>query len=98
MPVIVLLGERRMTVGQVRALAPGAIIELYKPVGDELHLMVNNRPIGSGHAVKVGENFGIKVNFVGDLKDRIQAMGGGTTAEKTPDAPEISLAEALLSG
>ena len=39
------------------------------------NLLVNNKPIGSGNAVKVGENFGIRINFIGDLKDRILAMG-----------------------
>ncbi len=76
-PIIVQLGSRCMTVDEVMSLAPGAIIELPKNAEEELELLVNNKPIGSGNAVKVGENFGIRVNFIGDLKDRILALGAG---------------------
>lgn len=74
-PIIVQLGSRSMTVQEVMSLAPGAIIELPKNAEEELELLVNNKTIGSGNAVKVGENFGIRVNYIGDLKDRILAMG-----------------------
>jgi hypothetical protein len=30
--------------------------------------------VGAGLAVKVGENFGIRLTFVGDLRKRIAAM------------------------
>lgn len=75
-PLIVLLGERRMCTSEVLSLVPGAIVELAKAAEEELTLLVNNRPIGTGVAVKVGENFGIKITFIGDLRERIAAMGG----------------------
>ncbi|MEX2218673.1 MAG: FliM/FliN family flagellar motor C-terminal domain-containing protein, partial [Phycisphaerales bacterium] len=53
-PVIVRLGERVMTVGEVIGLAPGAIIELPKTSEAELDLLVNNKQIGTGTAVKEG--------------------------------------------
>ena len=34
---------------------------------EDLEVMVNNKPIGAGLAVKVGENFGVRVTYVGDL-------------------------------
>lgn len=74
-PIIVQLGERTMTVADVISLAPGAIIELPKQAEDELELLVNNKTIGTGKAVKVGENFGLRVTYIGDLKERILAMG-----------------------
>ena len=77
-PIIVLLGERKMTTAEVVSLIPGAIIELTKKVDEELTLLVNNRPLATGTAVKVGENFGIKITFIGDLRDRISAMSGGS--------------------
>lgn len=73
-PVIVQLGERMMTVREVMALVPGSIIELPKPADEELDLMVNNKRIGSGTAVKIGENFGIKVSYIGDRRDRVAAV------------------------
>lgn len=74
-PLIVLLGDRLMKTSEVLSLVPGSIVELPKSAEDELTLLVNNRPIGAGLAVKVGENFGVKITFIGDLKERIAAMG-----------------------
>lgn len=74
-PIIVQLGRKTMPLAEVMAFIPGAIIELPKRAEDELELMVNNRPIGTGVAVKVGENFGLQIEFVGDVRTRIEAMG-----------------------
>ena len=85
-PVIVLLGERQMRLSEILSLTPGAIIELTKDAEDPLELMVNNKQIGTGSAVKVGENFGIRVTQVGDLKDRILAMGSPEKADEAAAA------------
>jgi flagellar motor switch protein FliN/FliY len=74
-PFIVRLGERTMSLGDVLALAPGAIIELDKTAEEELEILVNNKQIGAGTAVKVGENFGVRITFIGDVRDRILALG-----------------------
>lgn len=73
-PVIVQLAERTMSIATVRGLAVGAIIEFDKSVEDELELRVNNRPIGTGACVKVGENFGLRVTRISSRRDRLQAM------------------------
>lgn len=100
-PIIVQIAERDMTVQEVTSLVPGAIIELPKLSDEELDLMVNNVGIGAGTAVKVGENYGIKVTFIGDLKERIDALGGAndkdqseSEAESEPD--EDAKAEAAV--
>ncbi len=82
-PLIVQIAERTMPVEEVMALAPGTIIELPKSADDDLEILVNNKPIGTGTAVKVGENFGIRVAYIGDLKQRIRAMGAAV-AETLP--------------
>jgi flagellar motor switch protein FliN/FliY len=74
-PVIVRLGERTLSLGEVLDLAPGAIIELPKNVEDELDLLVNNKQVGTGVAVKVGENFGLRITYLGDVRVRIAALG-----------------------
>lgn len=74
-PFIVRLGERAMSLGEVLALAPGAIVELDKTADEELEILVNNKQIGAGTAVKVGENFGVRITFIGDVRERIVAMG-----------------------
>ncbi|MCB9845490.1 MAG: FliM/FliN family flagellar motor switch protein [Phycisphaeraceae bacterium] len=92
-PIIVRLAETRMTVEQVLMLAPGAILELEKRADEDLDLMVNNRVIGAGHAVKVGENFGIRLSFVGDVSTRVAA------ATQPEDDDDIdSIAQGLLAG
>lgn len=79
-PVIVRLGERTMTVEDVVGLAPGAIIELPKSSEAELDLLVNNKQIGTGAAVKVGENFGLRISYIGDVRERIAALGAPPAA------------------
>src|SRR5262252_6792670 len=82
-PVIVRLGERTLTLSDVVSLVPGSIIELTKNADDELDLLINNKQIGSGTAVKVGENFGIRITYIGDVRERIAAMGGDTKPAKS---------------
>lgn len=98
-PLIVVIAQRDMPVREVMNLAPGAILELPKAAGDDLEVMVNNKPIGAGRAVKVGENFGVRVTYVGDLQERIEALGDGKTADdaksrtndaKAPPSPMLA--------
>ena len=76
-PLIVEIGRRRMSVDDVVALGPGAILELNKDAEDELDVLVNNKHVGKGNAVKVGENFGVRISSIGTAKQRIEAMSGG---------------------
>lgn len=89
-PIVVRLGERIMSVSEVLAMAPGAIVELPKKSEAELDLLVNNKPIGCGQAVKVGENFGLRLTYIGNLKTRLEALAApapGEPAGPTPAAP-----------
>ena len=74
-PVIVRLAETTMALSEIVGLSTGAIIEFDKLVDSHLDLMINNKCIGHGQAVKVGENFGLRVTDVGSVCDRIKAMG-----------------------
>jgi len=86
-PLVVRLGERPLSVDEVVSLVPGAIIELPKPADAELDLLVNNKRVGRGVAVKVGENFGLRITFIGEVKERVAAMGGMTiTVTQSVDA------------
>ncbi|MGQ9651880.1 MAG: FliM/FliN family flagellar motor switch protein [Phycisphaerae bacterium] len=73
-PVIVTLAERTMPLSKILALTPGSIIEFDKPSDELLDLMINNRRIGRGQAVKVGENFGLRVTMIGSVGNRVEAM------------------------
>jgi len=74
-PIIVQLSERTMPLSEILNLSTGSIIEFEKPADSELELKVSNKCIGSGQAVKVGENFGLRVVRIGTLRERIQALG-----------------------
>ena len=79
-PIIVRLGEKSMTVKAVVALVPGAIIELPKNADSALDLMVNNRVIGVGSAMKVGENFGLRITRIGTQNERLDAAASTEAA------------------
>jgi len=98
-PIIVQLAERKMTLGEALALVPGSIIELPKTADEELDLLVNNRKIGTGLAVKIGENFGIEITHIGTAEEKIQAMGGGEPRSSGASEEDLdALASALLEG
>lgn len=77
-PVIVRLAQCQMPMSRILGLTPGAIVEFDKPSDAELDLMINNKCIGQGQAVKVGENFGLRITRIGNLKEKIRALGSGT--------------------
>ena len=75
-PVIVKLAERKIAMSEVLRLGVGAIIEFVKSSSEPLDLMVNNKTVGQGETVKVGENFGLRITRVGDPKQLMQAISG----------------------
>jgi len=82
-PLIVVIDERPMSLEAVMRLVPGAIIELPREADDELDVMVNNKVIGRGRAVKIGENFGVRIEQVGDLEERVRSMGAAVAVQPT---------------
>lgn len=74
-PVIVKLAQRKITLSEVLRLGVGAIIEFSKSSDEPLELMINNKTIGIGETVKIGENFGLRITQVGDIKRIIQSLG-----------------------
>ncbi|MEO1277659.1 MAG: FliM/FliN family flagellar motor C-terminal domain-containing protein [Planctomycetota bacterium] len=74
-PVVVVLAERTMQVNEVVQLRPGSILEVEKSAEQDLTLRINNRDVGTGSAVKVGENFGLKIAAIGSQAERVEALG-----------------------
>lgn len=75
-PLIVTIGSRRVDVEEVLALGPGSILELNKSSDEELDVLINNKPVGTGSAVKVGENFGVRITHIGSPAERVEALAG----------------------
>ena len=98
-PLIVVLGERSMEMAGVRQWVPGSIIELPISADEDLEVRINNRRIASGSAVKLGENFGVRLTTALGQTERIEAMGpdsaDGNAGEEMSDD---DLAAAMLAG
>jgi flagellar motor switch protein FliN/FliY len=75
-PVIVELARRSLKVREIININLGSIVEFSQDADSELDMLVNNQVIGRGTAVKVGEHFGIKINSISSVDNRINAMGG----------------------
>lgn len=76
-PVIVKLAERKLALAEVMRLGVGAIIEFSKSSEEPLELLINNKTIAVGETVKVGENFGLRLTQIGDLRTTIESLSGG---------------------
>jgi flagellar motor switch protein FliN len=74
-PVIVKLAEREMKLEDMLKWSIGSIVEFEQASDSCLDLVVANDKIGVGQAVKVGENFGLRILRIGDLRERIEALG-----------------------
>ncbi len=68
--VSVRLAEKKIPMGQLLSITPGALITFTKPCEDLLDLYINNSRYCRGEAVKIGEKFGLKVHEVGVVEVR----------------------------
>ena len=92
LPVIAVLAQKQMKMAELLDLSVGSIIQLDKPSEDLLDLMVNDQRVGRGETVRIGENFGLQLVEIGNVKETIRKLGGDTEleaeAEVTPEDAE----------
>ncbi len=62
--VSAVLGRARMEVGQLLKLAPGAVLELDRKVGEAIDIYVNNRLVARGEVVLVEEKLGVTMTEI----------------------------------
>ena len=74
--VSVTLAEKHMTIEEILRVAVGTIVEFDRAFDSELIISVGDKPVGTGQAVKIGENFGLRIAQVGDAHQRVDAMLG----------------------
>ena len=60
--VAVELGSATMTVDDLLRLAEGSVIELHKPVGEEVEMLVGGSPVAKGDVVVVDGGLGFRVS------------------------------------
>ncbi|MEM9346199.1 MAG: FliM/FliN family flagellar motor switch protein [Planctomycetota bacterium] len=75
-PLIVTVGSQRTSLETVLGFGPGSIVELTKSAEEPLEILINNKEVGTGEAIKVGENFGVRITKMLSPKQRVEAMGG----------------------
>lgn len=68
--VSVRVAEKKIPMLQLLSITPGMLITFNKSCEDLLDFYVNNSRYGRGEAVKIGENFGLKINQVGVEDER----------------------------
>jgi flagellar motor switch protein FliN len=54
------VGRTAMNIRQLLQLAPGTTIELDRPAGDQLDVLVNGRIIAHGEVVMVNDRYGVR--------------------------------------
>ncbi|MFL5263465.1 MAG: flagellar motor switch protein FliN [Anaeromyxobacteraceae bacterium] len=69
--VSVELGRCRMTIQDLLALGPGAVIELDKIAGEPLDILINDRLVARGEAVVVNDKFGVRITDIVSPQERI---------------------------
>lgn len=74
-PVVVKLAAKKLTVQSITGWHIGTILEFEKGANEELELMIRNKTIGFGQAVKVGEKFGLRVDSICDVRETIKSLG-----------------------
>ena len=62
--VSAVLGRARMPVGDLLKIAPGAVLELDRKVGEAVDIFVNNRLVARGEVVLVDERLGITMTEI----------------------------------
>ena len=55
------LGQCSMTVGEILALAPGSLIKLSRPLGEEVDINVAGVRFGSGEFIRMGGVLSLRV-------------------------------------
>jgi flagellar motor switch/type III secretory pathway protein FliN len=71
-PVVVTLARKRQALSRILELSPGSIIQFDKPCEDMLELMIGNRPVAVGEAVKVGDKFGLRITSIAAPEERFR--------------------------
>lgn len=72
--ITVQLGETQLLLKELMALGPGAVIELERPAGEPIDLLVNGVPVGRGDVVVVNEQFGLRITEIISAEARLKNL------------------------
>jgi flagellar motor switch protein FliN len=74
LPVIVVLAEKTCTLEEILALSEGSVVVFKKHNSEPLDILINNRKIGAGKTIKIGEHFGVHIREVGTPQEILAKM------------------------
>ena len=78
LPVIVVLAEKATTLEEILSLNEGSVIVFKKHNSEALDILINNRKIGAGKTIKIGERFGVHIREIGtpqEIVEKLRWMG-----------------------
>ena len=55
------IGRVQMPIRELLKLAPGSIVEIDRPAGDPLDVLVNGRLVAHGEVVMVNDRYGVRI-------------------------------------
>lgn len=58
------LGSTTMKVRDILRLAEGSVVELNRPAGDAVEVLINDQPLARGEVVVLGGNFGVRIESI----------------------------------
>lgn len=64
LPVTIEFGRTTLTIQEVLALGPGAVVQLDRLVGEAVDIYVSDRRLAEGEVVIVGDHFGVRITSV----------------------------------
>ena len=76
-PVVVTLAEKHQSLGRIKQLGLGSIIQFDKSCEEMLELSVGGRSIATGEAVKVGDKFGLRISSIVLPEERFRTLKKG---------------------
>jgi flagellar motor switch protein FliN len=65
------IGSTQITIRDLLKLAPGSVVELERPAGDPLDVLINDRLVAHGEVTMVNNHYGVRfTEAIGALKRR----------------------------
>lgn len=59
--VTFVVGQTTLTLGELRSLAPGFVLDIPTPLGEGVTIFANGRNVGAGEVIEVGDHLGVRI-------------------------------------
>lgn len=59
--VTFVVGQTTLTLGELRSLSPGFVVDLPTPLGEGVTIFANGKNVGTGEVIEVGDHLGVRI-------------------------------------